>query len=86
MLERILQLMATGQAQSLDDLARELDISIDLVSQMLADLERLGYLASVGAQCGSGCEHCPVSSGCAGSSSPIKRWSLTEKGHRVADQ
>lgn len=83
MLTRLLQRMAQGGLSSTVALARELDVSEELLAQMLADLMRLGYLAPLGDGCGGGCNACSSAGGCS-MGEPGSVWLLTEKGLRVA--
>lgn len=63
MLERLLALMRQGGLQTTESLARRLGVTPGLVDLMLADLERLGYVAQV-AHCGDQCSGCDVQRGC----------------------
>jgi hypothetical protein len=63
----------------MDDLARALDTTPQLVEVMLDDLSRMGYLRRVGGQCTETCGTCPMAGLCAAGSSE-QLWTLTEKG------
>ncbi len=84
MLTKLLQRMAQGGVYSTVALARELDVSGDLLAQMLDDLRRLGYLAPVDDGCGGKCNACSLAGGCS-MGGPEGVWVLTEKGWRVTD-
>lgn len=84
MLEQLLCLVAEGGIHRPSYLATQLGVSPDLVEQMLAELERMGYLDRNGCD-ESGCGGC--GGGCVSSlnrSSPL--WVMTSKGFRVVDQ
>jgi len=83
MLERLLELIAGGSMQSLDDLANQLGVAPNLVSAMMGDLERMGYLNKVGGGCDKSCSGCPVQSMC-GIIGGGELWSVTEKGMQAA--
>jgi hypothetical protein len=86
LLMRLLVLIGRGGIQRPSDLAAELGATPVLVDGMLADLERMGYLASVPDSCGPmACHGC--SRACAGPLGMIvqggKLWALTAKGARL---
>ena len=83
MLEHLLKLIAGGSIQSLDDLANQLDVAPNLVSAMLGDLERMGYLNKVSGGCDKSCGGCPNQSMC-GIMGGGELWSVTEKGMQAA--
>ncbi len=66
MLERLLSASRTAGFQSQAHLARELNVSEDLIAQMLLDLERMGYIRRLEDSCDSHCAHCDLASSCAG--------------------
>lgn len=84
-LERLLTILADGQAHTLVDLAQGSGVTPDLLEQMLRDLERAGYLQTVESICGERCEHCSVQGACALSHAG-RIWSVTDKGFRLAGQ
>jgi hypothetical protein len=61
------------------DLERRLDVSRGLLGQMLADLERMGYLKQIPTNCPSHCADCPLDDRCAVVEGKHV-WSLTAKG------
>jgi hypothetical protein len=88
MLKRLLGLIAdaggsTNQAQ----LARKLGTSEALVTAMIGDLVRMGYLANAGAGCHDGaCSGCETHKGC-GDCAPrsiAHLWTLTPTGRSAA--
>lgn len=81
MLQRVLELMAEGEAASQKDLARALDVGEPLLAQMIEQLASGGYLAEA-ALCNAGCEGCPLKPAC-GSDRHLRVWRLTEKGRRA---
>lgn len=64
MLKIILQKMATQDVYNHADLARQLEISKDLLSRMLEELARKGYLTALSpsgserSHCSGGCRSC----------------------------
>ncbi|GEM_PF-411166 len=85
MLMHLLSQIADGGNLSRSELSRRLNISNDLLEQMLLDLSRMGYIESVDdTRATSRCTHCPFSGECA-SINKGKRWALTHKGvHTIA--
>jgi Mn-dependent DtxR family transcriptional regulator len=81
MLERLLSLVGQGGVHSYTDLARQLDVTEELLEQMLQHLARMGYLRPVADGCETQCAGCPMAKTCAvGGSTRV--WALTEKGQR----
>lgn len=78
MLESLLKMLQEGGVHSPTDLAGRLGVDQELLEQMLADLERLGYLRQVSGDCSSHCAGCPFEGLCVASGGRI--WSLTGKG------
>ena len=78
MLERLLKRIAEGGIQSQAHIARELNVSEDLIAQMLLDLERMGYIRPLANSCGSHCEHCDLAATCS-DHEPVPMWTLTDK-------
>ena len=79
MLERLLSLVGRGGVHSYADLARQLDVSEELLEQMLQDLARMGYLRPVTQGCEAHCAGCTLEGTCA-IGGPTRVWTLTEKG------
>ena len=84
MLMRLLSLVAEGSVHSYAALADQLRVSVGLLEQMLQDLARMGYIASlVGACDTSQCHHCPLGGSCA-TQAQGNVWVLTERGALAA--
>jgi hypothetical protein len=83
-LTKLLRRVAQGGVHSTVALARELDVSDELLAQMTSDLLRMGYLEPVSGGCGGRCAACPVVGGCS-IGGPGGVWALTDKGMRVAN-
>jgi predicted DNA-binding transcriptional regulator YafY len=83
MLKEILACFASGQSYTMMALAAELGVSESLLEQMLADLERAGYLAAADMGCEGRCAGCPSSGLCALLHGK-RIWTLTAKGRRAA--
>lgn len=76
MLERLLSLVGQGGVRSYADLARQLDVSEELLEQMLEDLARMGYLQPVAEGCEAHCAGCTLEEACA-IGAPTRVWTLT---------
>jgi DNA-binding IclR family transcriptional regulator len=83
LLECLLRTMAEGPAYSISALAQELDVSEEMVSRMIQELVRLGYLRSMGGDAAQACATCSRTG-----SRVLRRapqvWLLTERGTRAA--
>ncbi len=91
MLRKVLQAMFTGDVHSHADLARRLDISEGLLSQMMEDLARKGYLAALDTSLDcEGCGGCGGDKACGGcgfdETNELKGWALTAKGRKAAER
>ncbi len=65
MLKRLLAEIQAGGTLQTAALAKRLNTSPEMVQAMLADLERMGLLREVSAECGqSSCGGCPLVDGC----------------------
>jgi DNA-binding Lrp family transcriptional regulator len=83
MLRRFLEMVRTGEVQSLLEIARSMDISPDMALQIMQELTKKGYLEEIGTDCEQpqkGCSDCPLNSTC---QETVRRWFLTEKGRSV---
>jgi hypothetical protein len=78
MLDAALSLVAMDGVAAVDEIARRLGISPGLAMRLLSDLERLGYLAPVGA-CDAPCGSCAARAACRAIREP-RAWTLTQKG------
>lgn len=84
MLKKLMKELTSGQVYDRRHLAKRLGVSEGLVTQMLEDLQRKGYLDLVSSSCASGgCSSCPFGSACSPKLMP-RTWVLTEKGLRAA--
>ena len=87
MLERLLDLLATGGIHTPGELAARLGVSDGLLDQMLADLSRMGYLRQVGDMACSPspdaspgrCGGCSLAGACAAGKSGGRVWALTDR-------
>ncbi|MGD2146059.1 MAG: FeoC-like transcriptional regulator [Anaerolineae bacterium] len=64
MLDRLLELLREGGTRPIRSIAEELDTTPELVRAMLEDLERMGHLRRLRAECEARCSTCSVSAGC----------------------
>ena len=84
MLRQVLRIVAQGGIHTRRELAQRLDVSEELLEQMIDELVRIGYLKPVAGDCHHRCAGCPFATQCAiGGVSGI--WALTEKGLRASD-
>ncbi len=78
MLERLLDLVQSGGTRHIDDLARELNTTPELVRVMLEKLSRIGYLKAVDGACSTQCGGCPLACSCSvGTASKV--WTVTRR-------
>lgn len=82
LLDRLLHRMAEGPAHSVSALAQELDVSEEMVSRMIQDLVRLGYLRSMVTDCADACAACPLAGSCVVGGGP-RVYLLTKRGNRA---
>jgi hypothetical protein len=78
LLQDLIDHLAKGQVRTMAELAQRLDVDPALVVQMLADLERAGYVRQVSASCDEQCASCPQSSQC-GLHYDGRLWAVTPK-------
>lgn len=80
MLQQFLSLIQAGEFQSLAEIARQMQVSAEMVRRMAGEMAERGYLEEIRLDCNAsqpGCGDCPVKSRC----QPLNRqWILTEKG------
>lgn len=83
---RLLELLAGDGSRPLGELARQLDVSQELVRLMAEDLARRGYLAARADGCTT-CQGCALAAACGTrrQNGTAMLWMLTEKGHRIAN-
>ena len=87
MLNRLLDLLATGGVHTPGELAARLGVTDGLLDQMLADLSRMGYLRQVGGPAcspASGvpagqCAGCSLAGACTAARPGGRVWALTDK-------
>ncbi|MGB8214117.1 MAG: FeoC-like transcriptional regulator [Anaerolineales bacterium] len=80
MFRQFLETIQAGEVQSVLEIARKMDISVNMVLQMAKDLANKGYLQEISADCQEpqkSCPDCAVSSNC---QIIARHWFLTEKG------
>ena len=83
MLRNILRLLAESDGiQNVSTLARNLNVSDELVQLMIADLTWRGYIQPANTNCTYHCNSCPTRKICA-SRNPAKIWTVTQKGYRL---
>jgi len=85
MLEKILKIVFKRGSNSLQDIAKKLGISKELLLKMIEDLERGGYLKLLEGKCSTECEKCQFANSCV-INSYNKIWTLTEKGFKFAEK
>ncbi len=80
MLYQFLSIIQSGEAQTLLEIARQMDITLAMVIQMADQLTHQGYLQEIGRDCTGHeepCTDCLSSSSC---QEIFRRWILTDKG------
>lgn len=82
MLKELLRLAVRDGTQRPAQLARELEITPELATEMLEQLECQGYLQAVVPGCSTPCEGCPDDTLCLIRNNP-RVWIVTEKGERL---
>jgi DNA-binding IscR family transcriptional regulator len=83
MLLTLLKTIQSHPLADMDEIARELNIPVKLLEEMILNLTRKGYLRSL-KDCDSTCDHCPMGEACAGNVRPSV-WMLTEKGSSAVE-
>ncbi len=63
MLERVLSIVAQGGIHTRGELAQRLNVSEELLEQMIEELVRMGYLKPVVGDCNDRCAGCPFPQG-----------------------
>jgi hypothetical protein len=84
MLDRILLLMKRGGTLTLDQMARELDTTPEVVSGMIDYMTRQGWLRTMSASCDSACSACLFARDCLRSDQQ-RIWMMNELQPRAAD-
>lgn len=85
MLRGILKIIQRDGYISRTKLARELDVSSELVDQAIGELLRMGYLVEdkTGADCPTVCSKCPYAKNCG--KDIVKFFSISAKGQRYLE-
>lgn len=81
MLLDVLRAIAAAEVRSQQELAGTLGVSLDMIAQITAHLEQLGYLEP-STLCVEACSHCSSAVAC-GESRALRLWTVTEKGRRA---
>lgn len=79
MLDKLLALLQGGHNRRLDELARALDTTPQLVVLMLDQLVSLGFLTQLNTACPHICAGCPSANACT-TRAGDRAWALTQKG------
>jgi hypothetical protein len=86
MLHRFLEIINAGEVQNLLEIAHQMDISPEMVSQIINEMTAKGYLMEIETCCKQdqpSCENCPANMSC---HVILRHWILTEKGRAVIIQ
>ncbi len=81
MFDRLLALLKRGGAVTIDQAARELDTTPEVVSGMIDHLTRAGWLRSLSPSCETRCGECLFARDCARADNQ-RIWLTTDGGHR----
>lgn len=81
-LEALLVILSRGRVTTLDDLAREVDTSPELIEHMLDHLARAGYIRALGGSCAGQCAGCGHGCGCPEAHSR-RIWVVTDHATRL---
>jgi len=82
MLVEVLQLLAREKVFSKAELARRLEVSEEMIEQMLEELVQKGYLKTASISCEQSCSTCPMHDVCAVKGGD-RLWVLTAKGLKI---
>ena len=74
MIERLLLILTRGGAITLDQIARELDATPEMIAPLIDYLERLGRLKPIGENCDTACAGCTLARTCERSTG-LRVWS-----------
>lgn len=83
MLAAILELAAERGTVTISEVARELSIDAALAETLFSELERQGYLKSVGSDCNAYCGACSKSRACTFFKG-LRVWTFTKRGAETA--
>lgn len=85
MLDQVLGILAQGGIHTKRELAQRLNVSEELLEQMIDELVRIGYLKPVVGDCDNRCAGCPFAAECTiGGGGRI--WTMTGKGTREVER
>ena len=79
MLRQVLRIVAQGGIHTRGELAHRLEVSEELLQQMIDELVRIGYLKPVAEDGNDRCAGCPFAGKCAIDGTG-RIWTLTNKG------
>ena len=85
-LQELLERLAGGHLRTLAELAAELDITSDLLAQMIQDLVRAGYLRALDSPCEGKCNRCPIEGTCCKLLHGGRGWMMTDKALRAVQE
>ena len=86
MLQQLLKIIQTGEEHNLGEIAQSMNISVDMVLQIIQKLTDKGYLQEISADCSESeniCSDCPANQGC---HKLVRQWLLTEKGKTIGSR
>ena len=81
MLDKIMALLKRNSTVTIDQMARELDTSPEMVSGMIDHMTRQGWLRSMSASCDTGCGECLFARDCTQADNK-QVWLTTGDGHQ----
>jgi hypothetical protein len=79
MMTDLLTMLQAGGTRRVNDLARSLETTPQMVEAMLEEFTRMGYLRQVSGECGGRCGACRLAGICQVASGG-RLWTLTERG------
>jgi len=82
MLDKIVALLKQGGTVTIDQMARELGTSPEVVSGMIDHMTRQGWLRSMSASCDSACSACRFARDCTRVDNNNRIWLAIRDGHQ----
>jgi DNA-binding Lrp family transcriptional regulator len=82
MFDKLMALLKRGGTITIDQMARELDASPEVVSGMIDHMTRQGWLRSMSASCDSACSACRFAHDCTRADKNNRIWLATREGHQ----
>ncbi len=82
MLDKIVALLKQGGTVTIDQMARELGTSPEVVSGMIDHMTRQGWLRSMSASCDSACSACRFARECTRADENSRIWLAIRDGHQ----